>query len=263
MALRMARPAVSPPVAGLFRELGRRRVSFGGASLGRGCGPPRRRARPASPGGCSTPLVAGGEDGAVGDAGRRGRRRATPRRRGRRSAAGELGGRRAPRRLGDGLGGRGRDRRRGRSRRRDARAGGARRDVGGGADAGRGPAPGRRRGRRGAPTRRASGSPCGGVAVCCCGIGRPCLSYSTIGPLGPSCREPPVLICFCTSSSLVCACSASFLALSRNPMPRHVARRGRRGAPGEAPFSGNACALRRMSAHGSPRREPRLERRAA
>ena len=36
----------------------------------------------------------------------------------------------------------------------------------------------------------------------------------------PDCGAPEVLPCFWTSSSLVCACSASFLALSRNPIRR-------------------------------------------
>ena len=49
-------------------------------------------------------------------------------------------------------------------------------------------------------------------------IGRPCLSYSTAGPL-PSVGPPwVVLILLCASSSLAWACSAIFLALSMNPM---------------------------------------------
>ena len=65
----------------------------------------------------------------------------------------------------------------------------------------------------------ASGSPCGGAAGgASLAIGRPCLSYSTAGAPAPSPDCWPELNCFCASSSLACACSAIFLALSMKPM---------------------------------------------
>src|SRR4051795_1387181 len=48
--------------------------------------------------------------------------------------------------------------------------------------------------------------------------GRPCLSYSTAPPPSPPPASWPELNCFCASSSLACACSAIFFALSMKPM---------------------------------------------
>src|SRR5918999_1135881 len=95
------------------------------------------------------------------------------------------------------------------------------------------------RGSGGAPGCPGTGSPCGGGGAAGGGpagsggasdrIGRSCSSYSTGG------CEPDELCdslnCFCPSSSLVCACSAIFLALSRKPIrPSSVVGHPRIGA---------------------------------
>ena len=126
-----------------------------------------------------------------------------------------------PRPLGRHAGGAPARRRRARRRRRLGRA---RADGGGGAGGGRGR---RRGGAERVAVRLAPGGARRGPERCgrrrasaAAARGRPCLSYCVIGRLLRRLLGPPwSLICFCTSSSLVCACSAIFLALSRNPMP--------------------------------------------